>query len=233
LPTASEVGGDENCDHRRRSGNVGRTLGGALRIRGYAVVYGVRDPARSPERVAKPVRDALKAPLVILAMPCNATEALVCEHAEELAGKIVIDATNPINPSRTRLAVGFDTSGAELLQGQARKATFFKAFNSARVAVMAKPQFPEGNAIMFVAGPGGAGKSTTLRIVEDVGFDAVDAGELKVARLLEPLAMLWLQPALVQGAGRDLAFVMARRDAANPKADSGVRMVRSHPQAVE
>jgi predicted dinucleotide-binding enzyme len=215
------------------AGNVGRTLGGALRIRGHAVVYGVRDPARSPERVAKPVRDALKAPLVILAMPCNATEALVCEHAEELAGKIVIDATNPINPSRTRLAVGFDTSGAELLQGQARKATFFKAFNSARVAVMAKPQFPEGNAIMFVAGPGDAGKSTVLRIVEDVGFDAVDAGELKAARLLEPLAMLWLQPALVQGAGRDLAFVMARRDAANPKADSGVRMVRSHPQAVE
>jgi 8-hydroxy-5-deazaflavin:NADPH oxidoreductase len=216
------------------AGNVGRTLGGALRIRGHAVVYGVRDPARSPERVAKPVRDALKgAELVILATPWNATEALVCEHAEELAGKIVIDATNPINPSRTRLAVGFDTSGAELLQSQARKATFFKAFNSARVAVMAKPQFPEGNAIMFVAGPGGAGKSTVLRIVEDVGFDAVDAGELKVARLLEPLAMLWLQPALVQGAGRDLAFVMARRDAANPKADSGVRMVRSHPQAVE
>jgi predicted dinucleotide-binding enzyme len=216
------------------AGNVGRTLGDALRIRGYAVVYGVRDPARSPERVAKPVRDALKgAELVILATPWNATEALVCEHAEELAGKIVIDATNPINPSRTRLAVGFDTSGAELLQGQARKATFFKAFNSARVAVMAKPQFPEGNAIMFVAGPGGAGKSTVLRIVEDVGFDAVDAGELKAARLLEPLAMLWLQPALVQGAGRDLAFVMARRDAANPKADSGVRMVRSHPQAVE
>jgi len=216
------------------AGNVGRTLGGALRIRGHAVVYGVRDPARSPERVAKPVRDALKgAELVILATPWNATEALVCEHAEQLAGKIVIDATNPINPSRIRLAVGFDTSGAELLQGQARKATFFKAFNSARVAVMAKPQFPEGNAIMFVAGPGGAGKSTVLRIVEDVGFDAVDAGELKVARLLEPLAMLWLQPALVQGTGRDLAFVMARRDAANPQADSGVRMVRSHPQAVE
>jgi hypothetical protein len=63
---------------------------------------------------------------------------------------------------------------------------------------MAKPQFPEGNAIMFVAGPGGACKSTVLRIVEDVGFDAADAGELKVARLLEPLAMLWLQPALVQ-----------------------------------
>ncbi len=216
------------------AGNVGRTLGGALRTRGHAVIYGVRDPARSPERAAKPVFDALKgAELVILATPWSATEALVCEHAEELAGKIVIDATNPINPSHIRLAVGFDTSGAELLQSQARKAKFFKAFNSARVAVMAKPQFAEGDAVMFVAGPGGTDKATVLRIVTDVGFDAVDAGELKVARLLEPLAMLWLQPALVKGAGRDSAFVMARRDVANLKTDPGVRMVRPHPQAVE
>jgi hypothetical protein len=52
------------------AGNVGRTRGDALRIRGHAVVYGVGDTARSPERVAKPVRDALKgAELMILATP--------------------------------------------------------------------------------------------------------------------------------------------------------------------
>lgn len=215
-------------------GNVGRTLGIALRTKGHTVVYGTRDPAKSPDRTAKPVVDALKgAEVVILATPWSATEALVCEQAEELAGKIVIDVTNPINLSHTRLAVGFDTSGAELLQSQARKAKFFKAFNSTSVAVMARPQFPEGNAVMFVAGPGGADKATVLRIVADVGFDPVDAGELKVARLLEPLAMLWLQPALLKGAGRDFAFVMARRDAANPKAEPGVRMVHPHPLQVE
>jgi len=72
-----------------------------------------------------------------------------------------------------------------------------------------------------------------LRIVADVGFDAVDAGELKAARLLEPFAMLWIQLALNKQQGRDFAFVMARRDAANRKAEPGVRMVHPHPQQVE
>jgi len=54
---------------------------------------------------------------------------------------------NPINPSLTRLAVGFNTSGVELLQSQARKAKFFKALNG--VSVMARPQFPEGAAVML------------------------------------------------------------------------------------
>jgi predicted dinucleotide-binding enzyme len=171
--------------------------------------------------------------VVILATPWSATEALVCEYAEELAGKIVIDATNPINPSLTRLAVGFDTSGAELLQSQARKAKFYKAFNSTGVSVMAKPHFPEGDAVMFVAGAEGPDKKTVLRIVADVGFEAVDAGELKAARLLEPLAMLWIQLALSKGHGRDFALVMARRDAANRNARPRVRMVHPHHQEAE
>lgn len=136
------------------AGNVGKTLGAALRAKGHTVNYGTRDPKNSDERSAKPVAAAVSGvEIVILATPWTATEALVCEHAEELAGKIVIDATNPINPSLTRLAVGSDTSGVELLQSQARKATFFKAFNSTGVNVMAKPHFPTGDAVMFVAGP--------------------------------------------------------------------------------
>ena len=114
----------------------------------------------------------------------------------KLAGKIVVDATNPINPLLTRLAVGFNSSGAELLQSHARKAKFYKAFNSASVNVMAQPRLAEGKAVMFVAGPGGPDKETVLRIVADVGFEPVDAGELKAARLLEPLGMLWAQLAL-------------------------------------
>jgi 8-hydroxy-5-deazaflavin:NADPH oxidoreductase len=86
---------------------------------------------------------------------------------------------------------------------------------------------------MFVASPDGPDKNIVLRIVADVGFDAVDAGELKLARLLEPLAMLWVQLALTKGNGPDFALVMARRDAANRKAEPGVRMVQTHPQPVE
>jgi predicted dinucleotide-binding enzyme len=215
------------------AGNVGKTLGSALRAKGHIVVFGVRDPSKTEERNAKTVAEALTgAEAVILATPWTAAEALVCEHAGALAGKIVIDATNPINPSLMRLAVGFDTSGAELLQSQARKAKFYKAFNSTGFSVMAKPHFPKGQAVMFVAGPDGPDKKTVQRIVADVGFEAVDAGELKVARLLEPLAMLWVQLALAKGQGRDFAFVMARReDAANQNSDPRVRVF--HPQEAE
>jgi hypothetical protein len=216
------------------AGNVGRApLGCSLDAKGYDIVYGTRDPASTEIRGAKTVAQALSAAdVVVLATPWIVTEALVCEFADALAGKIVIDATNPINPSLTRLAVGFNTSGAELLQSQARRAKFYKAFNSTGVSVMAKPGFAEGNAVMFVAGPGGPDKKTVLRIVADVGFEAIDAGELKAARLLEPLAMLWVQLALKHH-DRDFAFVVARRDAANRRAKPRVRVVHSHPQEVD
>jgi 8-hydroxy-5-deazaflavin:NADPH oxidoreductase len=210
------------------AGNVGKALGTALAAKGHVIAYGTRNPAKTTEPNATSVADALKtAELVILATPWSVTEALVCEHAGDLAGKIVIDATNPVNPTLTALAIGFDTSGVELLQSQARKAKFYKAFNSTGVDVMVKPHFLEGDAVMFVAGPDGPDKQIVLRIVADVGFDSVDAGELKAARLLEPLAMLWIHLALNKGHGRDFAFVMARRDAANRK--SSPRVTVAHP----
>jgi predicted dinucleotide-binding enzyme len=104
----------------------------------------------------------------------------------------------------------------------------FKAFNSTGVSVMAKPQFAEGKAAMFVAGPD---KKVVLRIVADVGFEPIDAGELKIARLLEPLAMLWIELAH-KAHDRDFALLVARRDTANRIAPAGVRMAH-HPQEVE
>jgi hypothetical protein len=217
------------------AGNVGQTLGSALRSKGHTVIYGSRDPASHTERNVRSVAEALiGAEVVILATPWIATEALVVQHADGLAGKIVIDATNPIHPSLARLAVASNSSGAELLQSQARQAKFFKAFNSAGVDVMAQPRFAEGNAAMFVAGPDGADKNIVLRIVADVGFEPVDAGELRAARQLEHLAMLWIQLALTKGYGRDFAFVIARRqDVANRNAEPRVRVVQPQPQEAE
>jgi 8-hydroxy-5-deazaflavin:NADPH oxidoreductase len=214
------------------AGNVGKTLGTALRSKGHTVVYGSRDPASHTERNAKTVADALAdAEAVILATPWTVTEALVVQHADGLAGKIVIDATNPIHPSLARLAIASNSSGVELLQSQARQAKFFKAFNSTGASVMARPRFAAGQAAMFVAGPDGADKDTVLRIVADVGFEPVDAGELKAARQLEHLALLWIQLALAKGHGGDFAFVIARRqDAANRDVKPRVRVVHPQPQ---
>jgi 8-hydroxy-5-deazaflavin:NADPH oxidoreductase len=188
---------------------IGRALGAALKAKGHLLLYGIPEPERSDERNATTVGEAVRsAEVIILATPWPITEALVCEHAADLDEKIVIDATNPLNPAQTGLAFGFLTSGVELLQSQARRAKFFKTFNSAGAGVLAWPDFPEGKAAMFVAGPNGPDKTMVMRLVADVGFEAVDAGELKAARLLEPLAMLTMQLALGKG---DVALVMARR----------------------
>jgi predicted dinucleotide-binding enzyme len=143
------------------------------------------------------------------------------EHATDLADKIVIDATNPLNPAMTGLALGFLTSGVELLQSQARQAKFFKTFNSAGVGVLARPDFAEGKAAMLIAGPHGPDKKIVMRLVTEVGFEPIDAGELKAARLLEPLAMLTMQLALGKG---DVAFVMARRQTGQDHTTSGRAM---------
>ena len=182
-------------------------------------VYGISEPERSDERNTKSVREALKgSEAVILATPWALTEALVCEHATDLADKIVIDATNPLNPAMSGLALGFLTSGVELLQSQARRAKFFKAFNATCVGVLARPDFPEGKVAIFVAGPPGLDKTIVMRLVGDIGFEPIDAGELKAARLLEPLAMLTMQLALGRG---DVAFVMARRQPGKDHATNG------------
>lgn len=188
---------------------VGRALGAALKAKGHVLVYGIPEPERSDERNARTVGEAVRsADAVIIATPWPVTEAVVCEHAVDLDDKIVIDATNPLNPAETGLALGFLTSGVELLQSQARRAKFFKAFNSVGVRVLVQPDFPQGKAAMFVAGPQGRDKTMVMRLVSDIGFEPVDAGELKAARLLEPLAMLMMQLA---DDNSDIALIMARR----------------------
>jgi 8-hydroxy-5-deazaflavin:NADPH oxidoreductase len=200
------------------AGAVGKTLGAAFGAKGHDIVYGVRDEKASAQGNTRTVGAAIaSAEIVVLCTPWAASESVVCEHAAALAGKLVIDATNPLTPNLTGLALGFDTSGAELLQSQARAARFYKAFNSTGVAVMARPQFAEGKAAMFVAGPDGPDKKKVLGLVAEIGFEAIDAGELKAARLLEPLAMLWVELALKKGEGLDFAFVIGRRQGGKPK----------------
>jgi hypothetical protein len=145
------------------AGRVGKSLGTALCAKGHTVAYGVPAPEAPGELPAESIGTAISgAEAVILVTPWTDTEAVICEHGSALAGKIVIDATNPLNAGATGLALGFDVSGVELLQSHVHGATFFKAFNAAGVDVIAKPIFSQGRAAMFVAGPEGAEKEIVL-----------------------------------------------------------------------
>ena len=76
---------------------------------------------------------------------------------------------------------------------------------------MTDPRFGSDRAVMFLAGDDDAAKATVSKLGEELGFEMVDAGGLEIARLLEPVAMLWVHLAFRRGLGRNFAFKLLRR----------------------
>ena len=148
--------------------------------------------------------------VVVLATPWSAVQGLP-GVATDWSGKILIDCTNPLRPDAAWLEDDYELSGAERIAAWAKGASVFKTLNHTGAGNMANPLYPDGRAVMFVCGDDAARKPVVLELVAELGFDTVDAGPLKVARLLEPLAMLWIQLAYSQGLGREIAFALLHR----------------------
>jgi len=200
------------------AGNVGSALGMNWRSKGRDVRFGVPNPDDS--RHARLGRDALGTPpdiardadVVVLATPWDATEPAV-RGLGNLSGKIVIDCTNPLTsgPEGLGLAIGFTTSGGEQVATWAAGASVFKALNQTGAANMSNPETFTPRPLMFVAGDDATRKPLVIELVDQLGFEAMDAGPLRMARLLEPLALLWIDQALNRDAGLDFAFAITRR----------------------
>lgn len=201
------------------AGSVGGTLGRLLATRGHEITFGVRDPA-SPKVAsileqagssteALPIPEAIAgSDTIVLAVPWAAAK-VVCQSAD-LAGKVLIDATNPITRD-LELDLGHDTSAAEQIAAWAEGARVVKAFNTIGAGNLENPQFDGQRATMFVSGDDEDAKKVALELADQLGFEGIDAGPLANARLLEPLAMLWIRLALVEGWGREIAFRLLRR----------------------
>ncbi len=202
------------------AGNVGSSLGKGWAARGHEVVFGVRDSrdAKVQEVVeatggkarATSVKDAAAAEVVVLATPWVATQEAL-RAAGDVRGKIVVDATNPLKPDLSGLALGHTTSAGEEVARWATGAKVVKAFNTIGAQHMASPRFGGQSASMFICGDDAGAKKTVATLAEALGFDPVDTGPLTQARLLEPLAMLWISMALLYGQGPDIAFKLLRR----------------------
>jgi predicted dinucleotide-binding enzyme len=203
------------------AGNVGGTLGKALAAKGHQICYGVRDPQDDKTReLVKATGAGAKAgsvaeaaafgEAVLLATPWQATRDAVTS-AGDLAGKIVVDCTNPVKPDLSGLEVGHTASAAEQVAGWAKGAKVFKAFNTTGFNIMANPVVGGVRTVMFVCGDDAAAKPAVLRLASDVGIDVIDAGKLSQARLLEPWAMLWIHLALKGTVGREFGFALLRR----------------------
>ena len=203
------------------SGNVGGTLGKRWAQKGHSVMFGVRD-ASDPKLVALlkqagPNARSGSVPeaanfgkVVVFAIPWQAMQDAV-RAAGNLSGKIVIDCANPLKADYSGLDVGLTTSGGEQVATWARGARVVKIFNTTGANNMEDPAYPPGPTTMFYCGDDAHAKKAAAQLAGDLGFEPVDAGELAIARLLEPFAMLWIHLALRQGMGRDFAFNLVRR----------------------
>lgn len=197
-------------------GNVGTALGNGLRRAGYDVRHGHRDPA-------EPVRDAARwGEVVVLAVPFGEVgNCISAAGLEALADKPLVDVTNALT-EEYELAVGLRTSGAEQLQKFVPEAHVVKAFNTAFAETMGTGRVHDKPLTVFVAGDHGGAKRIVLQMARDIGFDAVDAGPLKSARYLEPMALLNIALGHGQQMGTDLGFQLARSGvgAAEPEAEA-------------
>jgi 8-hydroxy-5-deazaflavin:NADPH oxidoreductase len=123
----------------------------------------------------------------------------------DLAGKILIDISNPITPDYMALTIGHTTSAAEEIQKLAPKARVVKAFNTifADLFSMARPGGPAIQ--VFYATDEAAAGETVARLIEKIGFAAVNAGKLSNARYLEPVGELNIHFGYALGWGTKIA----------------------------
>jgi NADPH-dependent F420 reductase len=203
------------------AGDVGSTLGKAWAKRGHNVFFGVRN-IQSPKvkkllnfadpniQVGK-IHEAFRlGDVILLAVPWEAAQETI-RSVGDTSGKIIIDPSNPIKSDLEGAVVHSSTSVAEEISKLARDARVVKAFNAIGAKTLANLQFGSHRADAFICGDDLDAKSEVKKLAMEVGFNVVDVGPLSNARLLENLALLWIELAFRQRMGPNIAFKLLTR----------------------
>lgn len=207
------------------SGEVARTLAGGFLQHGHDVKLGTRDSGKLAAWATQNPRAAVGGfdeaaafgELLVLAVKGTAVPAVLgAAGATNLAGKPVIDTTNPIAdalPSNgvLRFFTNLDQSLMERSQHDFPDVRFVKAFNSVGSVRMVDPQFAEGRPTMFICGNNQAAKQTVGKILDQFGWETADMGGAEAARAIEPLCMLWCIPGFLRNEWTH-AFKLLRSD---------------------
>lgn len=161
-------------------GNMGKAIGGNFEKAGQKVTYGGRD-----------FKGAL-GDMVVLAVPYGAVDGILPAHKEELAGKVVVDITNPVNfDTFDGLVVPADSSAAAEIQKKVPEALVVKAFNTTFAGVLAAGKVGEKEPTVVLAASDSAdAKKKLAQALEGSGLSVMDAGSLKRAREMEALGFL-------------------------------------------
>jgi 8-hydroxy-5-deazaflavin:NADPH oxidoreductase len=192
------------------SGQVGQVLATAFMKEGHEAMIGTRDLAKEAivqwkannpaGQIGSFAQAAAFGELIVLAAQGDAAQDAVAQAGiNNLAGKTVIDATNPIKKGPPVNGVlefftGPNESLMEKLQQQAPDAHFVKAFNSVGNHLMYKPDFGGTQPTMFICGNNAAAKATVTGILTTFGWETADMGQVESARAIEPLCILWCIP---------------------------------------
>jgi predicted dinucleotide-binding enzyme len=209
------------------SGDVGRRLGDGFIELGHTVKIASRNPNQEKiiewmvkhEKVKVSSGSFAEAAsfgeLDVIATSWAGTDEVIrMANPKNFAGKVVIDVTNPLDFSKgmpPRLAIGHADSAGETVQRMLPDSKVVKAFNTVGNSHFIHPDFPGGPPTMFICGNDGKAKKTiTDNILTKLGWETIDIGGIEGARLLEPLAFLWIMHYFRTGNGNH-AFKLLRK----------------------
>jgi 8-hydroxy-5-deazaflavin:NADPH oxidoreductase len=209
------------------SGDVGQRLADGFIELGHTVKIGSRDPNQKKvtewinkhndgrASSGKFAETASFGELNVLATSWAGTaEAIRMADPKNFAGKILIDVTNPLDFSKgmpPRLALGHTDSAGETIQRMLPDSKVVKAFNIVGNPHMIHPDFPGGPPTMFICGNDDEAKKNVIdNILTKFGWETIDIGGIEGARLLEPLALLWMTHYFRTGTGNH-AFILLRK----------------------
>jgi len=194
------------------TGDVGKAIGNGFIALGHEVKMGARKAGNEKARawVSSAGKNASEGSfadaarfgeVVVLCTLGTASEEIVKGAAGELKGKLLWDATNPLDFSTgaPRLAiVGHDSLG-EHIQKAAPGAKVVKCFNTVGNALMFKPKLAGGPPTMFIAGNDEAAKKQTATMLKDWGWETADVGSIEGSRYLEAMCMAWVHYGIKSG----------------------------------
>ncbi|HWZ56855.1 MAG TPA: NAD(P)-binding domain-containing protein [Verrucomicrobiae bacterium] len=193
------------------SGIVAQTLAAGFVKHGYETMVGTRDRSKLAEwnranpkaRLGSFSETAAFGDVVVLAVKGLASAEALRAAGDNVSGKVVIDATNPIADAPPengllKLASSLDGSLMERLQTEFPRIRFVKAFSSVGYFHFVDPQFGGVKPTMFICGNDGAAKTTVTEILDRFGWEAADMGTVEAARAIEPLCVLWCIPGLLR-----------------------------------
>lgn len=210
------------------TGDVGRMLAAGLAARGHEVMIGSRDPSTERlqtwlEQDGEGIRAGTFAEaadfgdlLVLSVVWEHITDVLEAAGASSFAGKVVIDTSNPLRFEREGelpvLDVAGDDSAGERIQDWLPEARVVKAFNIINAVHMVNPDFPDGSPDMFICGNDEAAREQVAELIGSLGWPpAVDLGDIRMSRYLEPMAMVWIVHFFRNGFDVNHAFSLLRK----------------------